>query len=86
MSPQYERLNRWIDQLQANKHPDMPPGDDPAEAELFQAASEWLGRQPGADEPDPAFLARLRGRLFGAEAPPAPPAAGKARRCPCRSR
>jgi Rieske Fe-S protein len=71
MSPQYERLNDWIDQLQANKHPEIPPLDDPAEAELFIEASQWMGQRPGADEPDPAFLADLRGRLFGEAAPPA---------------
>jgi Rieske Fe-S protein len=74
MSPQYERLNDWINQLQANKHPDIPPLDDPAEAELFIEASQWMGERPGADEPDPAFLANLRGQLFG----DATPAAGQA--------
>jgi Rieske Fe-S protein len=86
MSPQYERLNRWIDQLQANEHPELEPTDDPAEAEILAAATAWAARRPGADEPDPAFLARLRGELFpdaapaggagtpGAETPVSPPA------------
>lgn len=69
MSPQYERLNRWIDQLQANQHPELEPTDDPAEDELLAAASSWAAQRPGADEPDPAFLARLRGQLFPDAAP-----------------
>ena len=73
MSPQYERLNDWIDQLQADKHPQTAPLDDPVEAELYIEASAWMGQRPGADEPDPAFLAHLRGELFGA----APPQAGQ---------
>jgi Rieske Fe-S protein len=85
MSPQYERLNRWIDQLQANEHPELEPTDDPAEGEILAAATAWAALRPGADEPDPAFLARLRGQLFpdaapesgtgtpGAETPVSPP-------------
>jgi Rieske Fe-S protein len=69
MSPQYERLNRWIDQLQADQHPSLEPGDDPAEAELLAAATSWAAQRPGADEPDPAFLARLRGELFADAGP-----------------
>ncbi len=64
MSPQYERLNRWIDQLQANQHPELEPGDDPAEGEVLAAATAWAAMRPGADEPDPAFLANLRAQLF----------------------
>lgn len=71
MDSPYDRLNRWIDQLQADHHPDVLPAADPAEVEVFITAAAWAGLRPGADEPDPAFLARLRAQL--ALAPPLPP-------------
>jgi hypothetical protein len=81
----YDRLNQWIDQLQADQRPTIAPpyaADEPA---LWQAAASWVARRPGAAEPDPAFLARLGAQLalpreaapIRARAPAAPPRAGQ---------
>ena len=51
------RLNRWIDQLQADQPPSVPPADA-GESELAAAAA-LSGLRLGADEPDPVFLAGL---------------------------
>ena len=76
MSPQYERLNRWIDDLQANRHPDVADASDPAELAML-ATAEWLrGSRPGADAPDPAFLANLRAGVLAAAGLPATTGAG----------
>src|SRR5215207_7343281 len=67
-----ERLNHWIDQLQADQHPEGGPDEDPAQVTLLMTAATWAGARPGADEPDPAFLARLRlqvGQAAPASAP-----------------
>jgi hypothetical protein len=66
----YNRLNRWIDQLQADQAPGLRAAD-PAEGALFRQAAAWMARRPGAGDPDPAFLARLRAHLCRRENPPA---------------
>lgn len=63
MSAPYEQLNHWIDQLQADAHPDVVPDATPEDVALLLTAAMLAGARPGADEPDPAFLARLRLQL-----------------------
>ena len=68
MSPKYERLNRWIDQLQAQQHPELPPLDDPAEAELFMPrASGWASGPAPTSPTRPSWPTCA---AVGAEAPP----------------
>src|SRR5687768_13783842 len=63
MKPEHERLNDYIDDLQAGKHPDIGPAASPDELVLFQSAASWNAMRPGLDEPSPEFVSYLRARL-----------------------
>ena len=60
---QYLRLHEHIEQLRQNKRPERPDRLTPDEARIYQTAALFRSATPGADEPDPAFVASLRARL-----------------------
>lgn len=60
---QYLRLHEHIEQLRQDKRPPHPGKLTPDEARTYQAAALFRAATPGADEPDPAFVASLRARL-----------------------
>lgn len=60
---QYLRLHEHIEQLRQDKRPTRPGKLTPDEARSYQAAALFRAATPGADEPDPEFVASLRARL-----------------------
>ncbi len=60
---QYLRLHEHIEQLRQDKRPERPDRLAPDEARIYQTAALFRAATPGADEPDPAFVASLRARL-----------------------
>lgn len=60
---QYLRLHEHIEQLRQDKRPRQPGKLTPEEARTYQTAALFHAATPGADEPDPAFVASLRARL-----------------------
>lgn len=60
---QYLRLHEHIEQLRQDKRPTRPGKLTPEEARTYQAAALFRAATPGADEPDPEFVASLRARL-----------------------
>lgn len=59
----YLRLHEHIERLRQDKRPDPPGKPTPDEIRAYQAAALFRAATPGADEPDPAFVASLRARL-----------------------
>ncbi|HEY7341165.1 MAG TPA: Rieske (2Fe-2S) protein [Ktedonobacterales bacterium] len=68
---QYLRLHEHIEQLRQDKRPTRPGKLTPEEARTYQAAALFRAATPGADEPDPEFVASLRARLEQEVATPA---------------
>jgi|SwirhisoilCB3_FD_contig_51_2421291_length_1651_multi_1_in_0_out_0_2 cytochrome b6-f complex iron-sulfur subunit len=60
---QYLRLHEHIEQLRQDKRPTRPGKLTPEEARTYQAAALFRAATPGADEPDPEFVASLRAKL-----------------------
>lgn len=60
---QYLRLHEHIEQLRQDERPTRPGKLTPEEARTYQAAALFRAATPGADEPDPEFVASLRARL-----------------------
>lgn len=60
---QYLRLHEHIEQLRQDERPTPPGKLTPDEARTYQAAALFRAATPGADEPDPEFVASLRTRL-----------------------
>ncbi|MGE5333997.1 MAG: ubiquinol-cytochrome c reductase iron-sulfur subunit [Nitrososphaerota archaeon] len=76
----YLRLHEHIEQLRQDKRPHQPGKITPEDARTYQAAALFRAATPGADEPDPAFIASLRERLEREmAAPPATKALRSAR-------
>ncbi len=63
----YVRLHAHIEALLANRRPPHPGPLAPDEVEAYQMAALFRAAAPGADQPDPAFAARLRAQLQQAE-------------------
>jgi cytochrome b6-f complex iron-sulfur subunit len=59
----YVRLHEHIEALRADRRPPHPGPLAPDETSAYQMAALFRSAAPGADEPDPAFAARLRARL-----------------------
>lgn len=59
----YLRLHAHIEALRADRRPPHPGPLSADEANAYHMAALFRAATPGADEPDPAFLARLRGQL-----------------------
>ena len=59
----YLRLHEHIERLRQDKRPEPPGKPTPDEIRAYQAAALFRAATPGADEPDPAFVASLRARL-----------------------
>ena len=59
----YLRLHEHIERLRQDKRPDSPGKPTPDEISAYRAAALFRAAAPGADEPDPAFVASLRARL-----------------------
>ena len=59
----YLRLDEHIERLRANVRPPSPGELPPDQVRAYQMAALFRAAAPGADEPDPAFIARLRARL-----------------------
>lgn len=59
----YFRLHEHIERLRQDKRPEPPGKPTPDEISAYQAAALFRAATPGADEPDPAFVASLRARL-----------------------
>ena len=59
----YLRLHEHIEQLRQDKQPQRPGKVTPDDVRAYQAAALFRAATPGADEPDPAFVASLRARL-----------------------
>lgn len=64
---QYTRLHEHIEHLRADRRPPHPEGLSEEEARMFAAAAAFRAAAPRAAEPDPAFVAALRRRLFDGE-------------------
>lgn len=60
---QYLRLHEHIEQLRQDTRPTRPGKLTSDEARTYQAAALFRAATPGADEPDPEFVASLRARL-----------------------
>jgi Rieske Fe-S protein len=59
----YLRLHEHIERLRQDQRPDPPGKPTPDEIRAYKAAALFRAATPGADEPDPAFVASLRARL-----------------------
>ncbi len=59
----YLRLHEHIEALRADRRPPHSGPLAPDETGAYQMAALFRSAAPGADEPDPAFVARLRARL-----------------------
>jgi nitrite reductase/ring-hydroxylating ferredoxin subunit len=62
-----ERLSGYLDDLLAERRPRRFLAQSAEELRLLKAAARLRGARPGADRPDPAFLADLRRQLAAAE-------------------
>jgi Rieske Fe-S protein len=69
---QYLHLHEHIEQLRQDKRPTRPGKLSPEDARTYQAAALFRAATPGADDPDPAFVASLRARLEQEIATPSP--------------
>ncbi|HEU5440010.1 MAG TPA: Rieske 2Fe-2S domain-containing protein [Ktedonobacterales bacterium] len=69
---QYTRLHEHIEHLRADRRPSRPEDLSEEEARMFAAAAAFRAAAPQAAEPDPAFVAALRQRLFAGEIPSEP--------------
>jgi nitrite reductase/ring-hydroxylating ferredoxin subunit len=58
-----DRLNRFIDALQAGRRPPRNLASTPEEIEDLRIAARLAGARPAFNEPDPAFLESLRSQL-----------------------
>src|SRR5919202_337506 len=58
-----ERLSGYLDDLLAERRPRRFRAQSAEELRLLKAAARLRGARPGADRPDPAFLADLRQQL-----------------------
>jgi len=58
-----ERLSGYVDELLAERRPRRFLAQSTEELRLLQAAARLRGGRPGADQPDPSFLAELREQL-----------------------
>jgi nitrite reductase/ring-hydroxylating ferredoxin subunit len=58
-----ERLSGYVDDLLAERRPRRFLAQSADELRLLQAAARLRGARPGADQPDPGFLADLRQQL-----------------------
>lgn len=59
----YLRLEEHIQQLQADRRPRRPRQLSPEQARVYQTAALFRAAAPGAAEPTPDFVARLRANL-----------------------
>jgi len=81
-----ERLSSYVDDLLAERRPRRFLTQSVDELRVLQAAARLRGARPGADQPDPGFLADLRQRLAAqpaeaiAEARPSPAPVRRSRR------
>lgn len=64
-----DRLNDFIDALQAGRRPPRHVASTPEEVDDLRIAARLSGARPGSDEPDPAFLENLRNQLQLARRP-----------------
>jgi hypothetical protein len=71
MNPEIERLNDHIDRMQSGKSPlavETAGGTmvyyDANHIWLLQLAAQLAALRPGAAQPDPAFVSRLRKRVL----------------------
>jgi len=67
-----EALDERIEHMRADRRPDLN-GLSPDEARIQVMAATLRAQAPGADEPDPDFVARLRQRLSDPAATAQPP-------------
>src|SRR5207247_10572479 len=58
-----ERLSGYLDDLLAERRPRRFLAQSADELRLLKAAARLRGARPGADQPDPAFLADLRRQI-----------------------
>ncbi len=59
----YLRLHTHIEALRADSRPPHPGPLTPDEVDVYRTAALFRAAAPGADDPDPAFVARLRSEL-----------------------
>lgn len=59
----YLRLDAHIERLRADQRPDSPGRLSREDAQAYQMAALFRSAAPGADDPDPSFVANLRARL-----------------------
>jgi hypothetical protein len=71
MNSEIERLNDIIERMQAGKSLNLPGTTgasmvyfDAGEIEVLQLAAQLSAARPGADQPAPAFVARLRAQML----------------------
>src|SRR5260221_3349481 len=79
----YVGLHQHIERLRADKRPPAPPELNADEARAYQMAALFRAATPGADLPDPGFVAALRDRLMrpaAASAPGGDPVASRPKR------
>ena len=58
-----DRLNRFIDALQAGRRPERNLASTPDELDELRVAASIAGAREDKSHPDPTFLRELRGRL-----------------------
>lgn len=63
MSDWPDRLEQFIEALRLNRRPERQLARSAEEIDELRIASRLAGARPGAAEPDPAFLSRLREQL-----------------------
>lgn len=72
----FTHLHEHIEHLRADKAPPPPNDITPDEAHMYQMAAAFRSAAPGADDPDPLFLAKMRvqirGQLAGEDQQPSP--------------
>ncbi len=70
MSDWPDRLDRFIEALRMGRRPESGLARTPEERDELLMAARLAGVRPGFDEPDSAFLERLRAQLGAAARPP----------------
>src|SRR5258708_39901055 len=60
----YVALHQHIERLRADRRPPAPPELNADEARAYQMAALFRAATPGADLPDPGFVAALRDQLM----------------------
>src|SRR5258707_891117 len=64
-----ERLNRFIDSLQADRRPERNLASSREELDDLRMAARLAGSRPESPSPNPEFLSRLRAELSVAPGP-----------------